>query len=97
VIHAGDIKDAVEMVALHPELELAGLVAGVRADLEVGDDDDLRPKRSGSSSSSILGDGRGDPEAGEYRTKNATLVQARMVGHIQTFPGVPSQDASYKQ
>jgi len=39
--HAGHFEDAVEVVALDPELELAGAVAGVGADLEKADDDDL--------------------------------------------------------
>ena len=47
VVHAGGVIaggkriDLVEMIALDPVLEFAGLVAGVLADFEHGDDDDL--------------------------------------------------------
>jgi len=41
VIAGGQRKDAVEVVAFHPVLQLAGLVAGVVALFEHGDDGNL--------------------------------------------------------
>ncbi len=38
---SGQRIDTVKMVALYPVLQFAGLIAGVRANLEHGDDHDL--------------------------------------------------------
>jgi hypothetical protein len=84
VIALGEGQDLGEVLALDPVLVLAGDVAGVGADLEHGDDDDLDLDGFGGGGLADRGDGRRREEHEEHEEREER-------GERNIFSGLPGR------